>query len=89
MKYTQITIEMSAEEMRASRNIGQNIMELLARATEPAPIEPEDEDEEEEDEEDQEDKWDLMDAYNAGEHPGESSYITAGGNKASFVRYKE
>ena len=49
MKYTQIAIEMSAEEMRASRNISQNIMELLARATEPAPIEPEEEDQEEED----------------------------------------
>lgn len=69
MKYTQITIEMNAEEMRASRNIGQNIMELLARATEPAPIEPEDEDEEEEDDDPEEpEDNELLRAFRAYEN---------------------
>lgn len=68
MKYTQITIEMSADEMRASRNIGQNIMELLARATEPAPIEPEEEDQEEEDDQEEPEDNELLRAFRAYEN---------------------
>ena len=35
MKFKIIEIEMTSEELRANRTIGQNIAELLAMATEP------------------------------------------------------
>ena len=46
MKFKITEIEMTAEELRASRTIGENLVELLQRATEPADYY----DEEEEDE---------------------------------------
>lgn len=50
MKYVNhVELEMTAEELRACRNVGQNLLDILARATEPRIYNEQNEDEEDSD----------------------------------------